>query len=108
MSKVSHIFLHNVRFWNIPAILTTWQMFNQLRTNETHASDQVSDMKHFEVNTLKVNTNSQSSSSSSFFLFYVFKTWFPCVASAVLELTLQNRLASILEIHLLLVPKCYE
>jgi hypothetical protein len=40
-----------------------------------------------------------------FFFFFFFKTGFLCIALAVLELTLQTRLASNSEIHLPLPPE---
>jgi hypothetical protein len=43
-----------------------------------------------------------------YFLDFFFETGFLCAALAVLELTLQTRLASNSEIHLPLPPKCWD
>jgi hypothetical protein len=43
-----------------------------------------------------------------FFFFWFFETGFLCIALAVLELTLQTRLASNSEIRLPLPPKCWD
>jgi hypothetical protein len=45
---------------------------------------------------------------SFFFFFFFSKTGFLCVALAVLELTLQTRLASNSEIRLPLPPECWD
>jgi hypothetical protein len=60
--------------------------------------------KFTEVSTFYVAVTKRCCLLLGFFFF--FETGFLCVVLAVLELTLQTRLASNSEIHLLLPPEC--